>query len=286
MQREIQIFSSGPHRLEYSVTGKGTPILLFHGGHSGCLEEFGYEALLASGYAIITPSRAGYRQTSPIADLRQACDLYHQLLAHLNLDKVHVVAVSAGGPTGITFCSMFPERIASFTLQCAITKPWLTQEDKEYKIARRMFHPDTEKRTWKLLAWMNNIFPKLTFRMMASSFSKIPYSEVRKRIDEQSTEAFLKMNNRQRSYSGFLIDLEQTQCDYTKELTAIQSRTLIMHSWNDSSVSQAHPEHAKALIPESEVCMLDSWGHLIWIGKHAAEFDDALLSFLARNNNS
>lgn len=126
---------------------------------------------------------------------------------------------------------------------------------------------------------MNNLFPKLTFRMMASSFSKLSYSEVRRRLDDHSEVAFRKMNNRQRSYSGFLIDLEQTQCDYSKELAAIQAPALIMHSQNDSSVPLCHPENAKTLIPHSEVCLLDSWGRLLWIGKHSAEYDQALVSF-------
>lgn len=90
------------------------------------------------------------------------------------------------------------------------------------------------------------------------------------------------MNNRQRSYSGFLLDLEQTRRDYSYKLAAIQAPTLLMHSCNDSSVPISHEENAKSLIPHSELCVLDSWGHLIWIGKHADEYDDALISFLFR----
>lgn len=285
MHREISIFKSGETTIEYSVTGKGIPILLFHGGHSSCREEFGYQRLLDDGYSIITPSRAGYGHSSPISDLRQACRLYKSLLDYLTLDKVHVIAVSAGGPTGIVFCSMFPERVSSFTLQCAVTKPWLAPKDKEYQMASRLFKPETEKRTWAILAAMNNLFPKLTFRMMAASFSLLPYSEVRMRLDDQYADAFRRMNNRQRSYSGFFIDLEQTQYDYSKELAAIQAPTLIMHSLNDSSVPLSHPENAKASIPHSEVCLLDSWGHLLWIGKHSAEYDHALVSFLSRQRD-
>lgn len=284
MNREISIFKSGETALEYSVIGKGFPVLLFHGGHSSCHEEFGYQRLLDDGYSIITPSRAGYGHSSPITDLEQACRLYKSLLDHLTIDKVHVIAVSAGGPTGIVFCSMFPERVSSFTLQCAVTKPWLAPEDTEFKMASRLFKPENEKRTWKVLAAMNNLFPKLTFRMMASSFSKLSYSEVQKRLDDHYADAFRRMNNRQRSYSGFFIDLEQSQCDYSKELAAIQAPTLIMHSQNDSSVPLSHPENAKALIPHSELCLLDSWGHLLWIGKHSAEYDQALVSFLSRQH--
>ncbi|MFD1130593.1 alpha/beta fold hydrolase [Paenibacillus provencensis] len=286
MCREVNLLKIGDITLEFSITGTGLPILLFHGGHSNCHEEFGYKILLDSGYSIITPSRAGYGRTSEVSDLKQACHMYNELLDYLAIRKVHVIAVSAGGPTGIVFCSMFPDRVISFTLQCAVTKPWLTPDDKEFKFARRIFNTVTEKRTWKLVSTLNNLLPKLTFRMMSTSFSKLSYSEVQKRLDNHYLEEFRKMNNRQRSYSGFLIDLEQTQCEYSSEMKTIQAPTLIMHSKNDNSVAISHPQIAKTMIPQSELFILDSWGHLIWIGKHAVEYDHALISFLSRSSYS
>lgn len=285
MNREIFVYQCDGVTLEYSVIGNGIPILLFHGGHSNCHEEFGYMPLLTSGYSLITPSRAGYSRTSIIADIRKACWIYKSLLDHLAIENVHVISVSAGGPTGIVFCSMFPERVASFTLQCAVTKPWLTKEDKEYRMGSRIFKPGAEKRTWRLLATMSNLFPKLTCRLMAPSFSKLPFSQIKEQMNGYFIEEFRKMNNRQRSYSGFMIDLEQTQQDYSEELAAIQAPTLIMHSKNDKLVSISHPENAKAKVPQSEAVILDSWGHLIWLGKHAAEYNNALISFLSRLRN-
>jgi pimeloyl-ACP methyl ester carboxylesterase len=281
VDRKVNNINVGDLSLEYSIVGNGAYILLFHGGHSSCYEEFGYQTLISSGYSIITPSRAGYSNTAPVPDLKQACDMYKALLDHLQIEKVHVIAVSAGGPTGICFASMFPDRVASLTLQCAVTKPWLEPKDKEYRIGRRIFKPSVEKNTWRMLAMMNNLMPYLTFRMMLSSFSKLPFTAVRGKLDDHYAEEFRKMNNRQRSYSGFFIDLEQTQKDYTTELIRITAPTLIMHSKNDSVVPLTHVEHAKRYIPNAEMVVLDSWGHLIWIGKHALDFDERLVSFLS-----
>lgn len=282
MYREVKLFKNGDISVEYSVMGTGSPILIFHGGHSSCYEEFGYKRLLEAGYSIITPSRAGYGHTSSITDLEKACCMYNDLLDYLAVNKVHLIAVSAGGATGIMFSAMFPDRVASLTLQCAVTKPWLTPNNLEYRVAQRIFNPVTEKRTWKLVATLSNLSPKFTFRMMASSFSKLSYSEVKKRLDNHCFEEFRKMNNRQRSYSGFLIDLEQTRCEYSIQMRKIQIPTLIMHSKNDNLVPISHPLNAREMIPRSEEIILDSWGHLIWIGKHATEYDDALISFLSR----
>lgn len=284
MDRRVIIIKLGESRLEYSIVGKGPNILLFHGGHSNCYEEFGYQTLVSSGYSIITPSRAGYSNTSSVHDLNQACWMYNALLDHLQLERVHIIAVSAGGPTGICFSAMFPERIMSLTLQCAVTKQWHSLNDKEYNIGRRIFNPRIENFTWRMLAKMNRLFPRATFKMMLPSFSKLPLPEVLEMMNEQSSVSFSQMYNRQRSHSGFLIDLEHTKKNYTSQLTRITAPTLIMHSRNDSAVPVCHAEHADKYIQNSELYILDSWGHLIWIGKHAYDYDEKLLSFLSKHS--
>ncbi|WP_353049468.1 alpha/beta hydrolase [Paenibacillus sp. ISL-20] len=176
--------------------------------------------------------------------------------------STYIIAVSAGGPTGVCFAAMFPDRVASLTLQSAVTKPWLKPQDKEYKLGRRIFKPSVEKKTWNMIALINNILPQTTFKLMLPSFSKLRFSEIRER---------------------FLIDLEQSQTDYTNELRSIRTPTLIQHSKNDSVVPLTHVEQAQSCIPHAEANVLDSWGHLIWIGQHARHFDEKLLHFLSSN---
>lgn len=283
MNRRVNTIRMGETQLEYSITGEGTPILLFHGGHSNCYEEFGYKSLVSSGYSIITPSRAGYGQTSSVHDLEQACFIYNTLLDHLQVKKVHVIAVSAGGPTGIRYSAMFPERVTSLTLQCAVAKLWHSPKDKEYKMGRLIFKPNIEKMTWSMLAKFNRLFPRAAFKMMLPSFSQLSLTKALERMNEQSAAELSQMYDRQRSHSGFLIDLEQTQDDYAGELTRITAPALIMHSRNDNAVPVSHAEHAAKHIPHSELYILDSWGHLIWIGKHADDYEAKLLSFLSGN---
>ncbi|MCI3987763.1 alpha/beta hydrolase, partial [Bacillus vallismortis] len=76
------------HTLEYSVAGKGPPILVMHGGHTNCYEEFGYTGLIEQGYSNITPSRPGYGQTSKEIgkSLAEACRFYVKLLEQLQIE--------------------------------------------------------------------------------------------------------------------------------------------------------------------------------------------------------
>ncbi|WP_096274455.1 alpha/beta fold hydrolase [Paucisalibacillus globulus] len=288
MERKIQILSTEGLSMEYSIIGKGEPILVMHGGHSNCLEEFGYEALVESGYSIITPSRPGYGGTSKEIgeSLNTACDYYVRLIDYLKINKVHLLGISAGGPSAIFFASKYPERVRTLTLQSAVTKTWLTKKDKEYKAARILFHPRVENFTWGLISSINNVFPKFIFKQMFSSFSSLSYANAKEKILQDDVEAVRKMNNRQRSGYGFMIDLIQVNDITIEDLKGIKCPTLIMHSKHDSSVPIEHPNFAHKNIPTSELCILNSWGHLIWLGKSSHEINSRLCEFLQVNKLS
>lgn len=282
MKRRIEKYSTNGLTLEYSIIGVGDPIFVMHGGHSNCREEFGYKALIENGFSIITPSRAGYGGTSKEIgeSLSTACEYYMKLLNHLKLIKVHLVAISAGGPSGIYFASKYPELVCSLTLQSAVTKEWLTPKDKELKAAKLLFRPKTEKYTWKLISIMNNLFPRFIFNQMFPSFSKLSLGEAKEILGTEDIEQIRKMNNRQRSGDGFFIDLAQINELTIENLQAICCPTLIMHSKHDGSIPLEHPYLAHEKIPAAELCLLDTWGHLIWLGKSSKETDEILIKFL------
>jgi pimeloyl-ACP methyl ester carboxylesterase len=288
MERRTEIFSFEGISIEYSVVGRGEPILVMHGGHSNCYEEFGYKALVENGFSVFTPSRAGYGRTSKEVgkSLSIACEFYLRLLDHLNIDKVHLLAISAGGPSGIYFASKFSDRVRSLTLQSAVTKTWLTPKDKEYKAAKFLFTPNVEKYTWKLISSMNNLFPRFIFKQMFPSFSKLTYHEAKNKIGQDDMESVRKMNNRQRSGFGFMIDLDQINDLRRGDLQGVTCPTLIMHSKYDGSVPLEHANYAYENIPSSELCLLDTWGHLIWLGESSDVTDEKINRFLRSNKIS
>lgn len=284
MNRMVGTYKVDGKTIEYSIVGnKGEPIFVMHGGHSSCEEEFGYASLLENNYRMITPSRAGYGKTSKQIgkDLSIACHYYIQLLNHLKVDKVHVLAISAGGPSGLYFAANYPDRVRTLTLQSAVTKEWHTPQDRIYKIAQVLFHPIVEKVTWKMTASMSNLLPEMMFKLMTSSFSTLSYKQIQNKIGNNDIEEVRKMNNRQRSGSGFLIDLLQTKEITAKEMSKIHAPTLIMHSPYDGAVPLEHPDEAHKQIRYSERYNPDTWGHLIWLGQDAEEAADYLVNFLA-----
>ncbi|WP_066189875.1 alpha/beta fold hydrolase [Gracilibacillus timonensis] len=282
MERWIGTYTVDGYTIEYSVTGKiGTPVLVMRGGHSNCHEEFGYSFLIKNGFTIITPSRAGYGKTSKEMgeDLSKACAYYVKLLDYLKMDKVHLLAISAGGPSGLYLASHYPERVKTLTLQSAVTKEWLTPEDNIYKIAQTLFRPPIEKITWKLVSRMSNLFPTFMFKMMAPSFSNLSNKKIKSKRFDTDMEAIQRMNNRQRSVYGFLIDLSTKEITI-KNLQAITCLTLIMHSRHDGAVPLEHASYADQHIPHSQLCLLETWGHLIWLGHGSEQVNEKLVEFL------
>ncbi|KIL35536.1 hydrolase [Cohnella kolymensis] len=270
--------------IEYSIVGEGVPVLVMHGGHSNCDEEFGYDDLTKNGYSLITPSRAGYGGTSHLigTSIDSACKAYVALLDHLQIDKVHVIAISAGGPSGIYFASRFPDRVRCLILQSAVSTEWLTPKNREYIAAQILFRPSLEKFIWSTLKWMSNVTPEFIFNKMALSFSKLSFKELRTHIDAEDIEKFRRMLNRQRSGHGFLIDVSQTKTINSIDLQTIHCPTLVMHSKNDNAVPIDHAYHAHQNIHKSELCLLDSWGHLIWLGKGAEKVNHVCSEFMCK----
>ncbi|MDR7071727.1 alpha/beta fold hydrolase [Fictibacillus barbaricus] len=280
--RHVEEFRIEGKIVEYSIVGQGEPILILHGGHSNCYEEFGYAELMKADYQLITPSRPGYGKTSPEwgSDLDAASNAYIKLLDHLGIGKIHVIAISAGGPSGLQLAASYPERVKSLILQSAVTKEWLTPKDKEYKAAHLIFRPSTEKHVWKMIGFMSNQFPRFIFKQMLSSFSHMKASEIWNHINDHDLDAFRKMNNRQRSGSGFLMDIKQTNQIKHFQLKSIKSPVLIMHSKNDAAVPIEHAYFAKENIPNAQLALLDTWGHLIWMGKGSSETTRKVIDFL------
>lgn len=287
MERKIGTYTIDGQTIGYSITGKGDiPILVMHGGHSSCYEEFGYSSLIKSGFMIITPSRAGYGSTSKEIgeSLSKACGYYVELLNHLGIGKAHILSVSAGGPSGLYFASHYPERVETLILQSAVTKEWHKPKDKIYKIAQILFHPTLEKITWKLTSIITNCFPLFIFKQMVPSFSELSYKEIKEKISDEDIDEVRRMNNRQRSRYGFLIDLSQTKEIFSRDLNAISCPTLILHSKHDGAVPLEHAYYAKQKIPDSRLCVLDTWGHLIWLGEGSEDVNRKLIDFLMHHS--
>lgn len=147
--------------VEYTHSGEGGVCLLIHGGHSNCFEIFGTEEIRRAGMSALIPSRPGYGKT-PAQTGKTAGDAAEalvSLLDALSVDKASVVAVSAGGPTGLYLAAGYPERINSLVLESAVSQRWLQPDDALYRTARRIFNPTSQGLMWRMLRSLWRLSP-------------------------------------------------------------------------------------------------------------------------------
>jgi len=113
--KEIKL-SSG--NVTYLDRGKGEAILSVHGICGGYDQAFETARPLVSEHRIIAPSRFGYLGSEMPADSspKEQAKVFAELLDALEIDKVYLMAASAGGTVALRFALDFPERTKGLIL--------------------------------------------------------------------------------------------------------------------------------------------------------------------------
>lgn len=119
VQTGRQFIDSARGPIEFAESGKGPAVLLVHGAGGGFDQglELG-RAFLGDGYRVVAPSRFGYLGT-PLpseASAEAQAEAHLRLLDALELDRVPVIAVSAGAPSALQLCLKHPERCSALVL--------------------------------------------------------------------------------------------------------------------------------------------------------------------------
>lgn len=119
IETETQIIGSGHETIEFAESGDGPAVLLIHGAGGGFDQglELG-RTFVGDHYRVVAPSRFGYLGTPLLADSspEAQADAHLRLLDALQLDRVPVIGVSAGGPSAMQLCLRHPERCSALVL--------------------------------------------------------------------------------------------------------------------------------------------------------------------------
>lgn len=268
-------------QIEYSIKGKGKPVLFFHGGHSNCKEVVFQKGWDLSSYMLITASRPGYGNTPLNQNITalQTAKLINRLVENLQInEKVIVVGISAGGLSAIEFAALFPDKTCNLILISAVTKKWLNENDDLYKRGIKMFSAKREKMSWKLFRTFFTLFPATMTKLLFKELSTIEKPE----ITSEEIKEIRDMTFQQASGSGFVTDLNQTSIVAT--IASITCPTLILHSQNDKSVPDEMASYAGRHIKHSILKTYNNkWGHLLWVGEDSIYPIKDLNEFLKEN---
>ncbi len=111
---------------EFAESGDGPAVLAIHGAGGGFDQGlFVARGFLGNGFRLIAPSRFGYLGTELPEDAspEAQADAYAELLDGLKLERVPVVAVSAGAPSAMQFALRHPERCSALVLIVPLAYP-------------------------------------------------------------------------------------------------------------------------------------------------------------------
>lgn len=244
------------------AAGVGTPVLVVHGSGGG----FDQGALVArtlvdDARRWIAPSRFGYLRSAlpPGAGFADQGDAFAWLVERLGHDRVHVLALSHGGPTALWLALRHPARVASLTLLSAgVTALPVTDQraaDRKGRMLTAIYQHDLVY--WGLTKSMRRVFLGLMGVDAAVAATLTP---AQRALADEVIDA---MNPVAPRAAGVVFDNRAAMPD--ARIAGIRAPTLIVHARDDSLQLFGHAEFAAATIPGAHLAAFDRGGHLLMV---------------------
>ncbi len=231
-------------RMYYAVygKGKGSPILLIHGG-MGSADVWGFQVpILAKTHEVIVADSRGHghstRTDAPFTYHLMAED-YIALLDTLKVERTALVGWSDGGIIGLDIALHHPERLTKLFAQAANVSP-------------------------------DGLLPQPRFSLHQSDGNR----------DETDYRRLSSTPDDYPAFRDAIARLWETEPHYSEaELKSIRVPTLIAHGDHDEAVSRAHSEYIARTIPGAQFLLLKDVGHKA-IYQDPADYAAAVLAFI------
>jgi pimeloyl-ACP methyl ester carboxylesterase len=269
--------AKGP--VEYTIQGGGPVVLVCHGTSSNCFSTESQGPLVDAGFRVLTPSRPGYGQTpsSTGADNLRAAEAMIALLDTLQISTCSVVAISGGGPTGITLAANHPERVERLVLLAAISHTEGRAAEPAFE-SQKAFYGPLHPAIWGMLRLSSNLSPRSMAKQTLTLFSTHDAEDGLRRLTREDVESIRRFYQGASSRQGALNDL--THSVDLELIHRVHQRTLVIHSREDRSVPFHHAEWSVQNIRNSELCEAGFTGHFFWIGPEFPTISQRLVDFL------
>jgi len=268
--------NNAPIEIHYEDYGTGKPVVLIHGWPlSGRSWEAQIPALVEAGHRVITYDRrgfgassqpwAGYDYDTFTADLKT-------LLDHLDLREATLVGFSMGGGEVVRYIATFgTDRVAKAVLASAVP-PYLYKADDnpDGALDDATIEQFEAGVTGDRLAFLDG-FTTTFF----SAGDELKVSEPQ-RLYARDIAAFASPKGTLDCITAF------ARTDFRGDVARVTVPTLVIHGDSDAVVPfEASGKRAHEAIAGSELVVIKGGPHAI-NATHVAEFNEALLAFLAR----
>ena len=244
--------------MSYVDTGEGETILSVHGIFGGYDQAYDTCKDFSSDYRIIAPSRFGYLGSDIIGDgtPTEQATAYVELLDKLGIDKVYLLATSAGGSVAIRFALDYPERTKGLILYCS-AMPFTEKPEKYSEYAG----------------------PPAFFCNNFTMFLISPLFDPIMGMEPSTIYSMLPVGDRK---NGVVLDASVTNLDMARNyddyrIEELQVPTLVFHAKDDKLASYTDTEKAVKRFPNCTFTSFESGGHLL--EGHREEIKEAVSKF-------
>lgn len=244
--------------MSYVDKGKGEVILSVHGIFGGYDQAYDACKDFSSDYRVIAPSRFGYLGSDILGNgtPTEQTEAYIELLDRLEIDKVYLLATSAGGSVAIKFALDYPERTKGLILYCS-AMPYIEKPEKYMEYAGP---PSFLCNDYAMLI-ISPLFKPIMGMEPSTIYSMLPISDRKK---------------------GVILDASVTNVDMAKNydnyrIEDLQVPTLIFHAKDDKLASYTDTEKAIKRFSNCTFIPFENGGHLMT--GHGEEIKEAISKF-------
>lgn len=248
--------------MSYVDIGKGDVILSVHGIFGGYDQAYDTCKDFSSDYRIIAPSRFGYLGSDILGSGTSAeqATAYVELLDKLRIDKVYLLATSAGGSVAIRFALDYPERTKGLILYCSA----MPFSEKPEKFPEYAGPPGFLCNDYTMFL-MSPLFEPIMGMEPSTIYSMLPVNERKEGVVLDASATNLDMA---RNYDKYNVE-------------ELQIPTLIIHAKDDKLASYADTERAVNRFPNCTFVSFEDGGHLL--KGHGEEIKEAVFKFTSEN---
>lgn len=246
-------------KMTYLDKGEGEVILSVHGIFGGYDQEYDTCKDFKDGYRVIAPSRFGYLKSDIKGGgtPKEQAAAFVELLDKLGIDKVYVLATSAGGSVGIRFAIDYPERTKGLILLSS----GMPQKEKPEKVAKYVGPPE----------------------FMCNDYSMYILSPLFKPImgmDPSTIDGMLPVRDRKK---GIKIDATITNIDMAKNyddynVEELKVPVLILNAKDDKLANYKDAENVLDRFKNAKFILFENGGHLM--EGHSEEVKEAIGDFI------
>jgi pimeloyl-ACP methyl ester carboxylesterase len=238
--------------VEYAELGFGDPVLVVHGIFDNCVGA----VLSVRDFAdrrYIAASRFGYLGSTmpPDATPADQADALAALLDALDIDRIDVIAESAGATSALQLALRHPERVKHLAVLVGNLpgSPTAVVQPSWAKLFNR-----------QLPLWVLRTFaPSMMARLVAGLPKGFAMSREDARFVSEFIDSLFPVSPEGVDFDAFVSNADVN--NYTLE--AINVPTLIIHTKDDQMASHDASEHAAERIPGARFVSLESGGHLM-----------------------